>query len=296
MSDQRSGLLAGLGAYLIWGFVPLYFQLLKPASAIEILGHRIVWAAVFVVGLVVLMRQWKWLARARREPRLLATAALAALLVAVNWGTFIWASTNQHVVETSLGYFINPLLSVVLAVVVLKERLRTPQWAAVGVGIVAVVVLTVDYGRPPWIALTLASSFGLYGLVKKKLGAPAIEGLAVESTVLLPLALGYLVWLQFSGGNQFGEVSVLHTVLVISSGVVTAIPLLLFAEATNRVPLSTMGILQYVTPLLQLMCGVVILHEPMPAPRLAGFALVWLALAVFTVDGLRNHRRQVAIA
>ncbi len=294
MTDQRRGLLFGLAAYFIWGLFPLYWRLLKPAGAIEILAHRVLWSLVFV-GLVLLaLRRWDWLRGLTGRPKVLVSLCAAAVVIAVNWGTYIYGVNTERVVETSLGYFINPLFSVLLGVVVLRERLRAVQWIAVAVGIVAVVVLTVDYGRPPWIALVLAFSFGTYGLLKKTAGAPAAEGLAVESAVLAPLALGYLVWLESTGDAHFGHVSLGHALLLVGAGVATAVPLLLFAGAANRIPLSTLGVLQYLAPLMQFALGVLVMHEPMPAARLAGFALVWLALAVFTADGLRNHRRQLA--
>jgi chloramphenicol-sensitive protein RarD len=294
MTEQRRGLWFGVGAYFIWGLFPLYWRLLKPAGALEILAHRMIWSFVFVGLLLAALRQWSWLRTLSR--RALATLALAAVVISVNWGTFIYGVNSDRVVETSLGYFINPLISVLLGVVVLGERLRGLQWVAVGIGALAVVVLTVDYGRPPWIALTLAFSFGTYGLLKKTAGAPAAEGLAVESGLLAPLALGYVVWLESTGEATFGHVSFGHALLMIGAGVATAIPLLLFAGAANRIPLTTLGVLQYLAPLMQFAIGVLVLREPMPPARLAGFALVWLALTIFTVDGLRTHRRQLAEA
>jgi chloramphenicol-sensitive protein RarD len=215
---------------------------------------------------------------------------LAAALIGVNWGTYIYGVNTDRVVETALGYFINPLVSVLLGVAVLRERLRPAQWVALAIGGLAVAVLTVDYGRLPYIALTLAVTFGSYGLVKKQLALPAAEGLFVESAVLAIPALVYLGWLVAGSSSAFGQVSAGHTALLVLAGVATAVPLLLFAGAANRIPLSGLGILQYTAPILQLGCGVLIFHEPMPPARLAGFALVWLALIVFTLDGLRNAR------
>lgn len=296
MTDRRRGLFLGVGAYFIWGLFPLYWPLLKPAGAVEILAHRMVWSFVFVALLLAALRRWRWVRELAAHPKALAALALAAVLISVNWGTYIYGVNTERVVETSLGYFITPLISVLLGVLVLGERLSRPQWAAVGIGAVAVAVLTADYGRPPWIALVLAVSFSTYGLLKKTAGRPAIEGLAVESGLLAPLALAYVCWLEVRGDAAFGHVSVGHALLMIGAGVVTAIPLLLFAGAANQVPLSTLGVLQYLTPTMQFVLGVLVLREPMPAPRLAGFALVWLALAVFTADGLRRHRRQLAEA
>ena len=294
MTDQRRGLLFGFGAYFIWGLFPLYWRLLKPAGAVEILAHRMLWSCVFVLLALAALRRWSWFRTLAGRPKVLAILTLAAVLISVNWGTYIYGVNTGRVVETSLGYFITPLVSVLLGVVVLRERLRRVQWLAVGIGAAAVIVLTVDYGRPPWIAFVLACSFGVYGLLKKTAGAPAAEGLAVESGVLAPLALGYVCWLESTGDAHFGHVSAGHTVLLVSAGAVTAIPLLLFAGAANRVPLTTLGVLQYLAPVMQFAIGVLVLNESMPPARLAGFALVWVALAVFTGDGLRTHRRQLA--
>ncbi|NBE82720.1 EamA family transporter RarD [Micromonospora rubida] len=291
MTPLRIGYLYGLGAYLLWGFFPLYFKLLQPAGPLEILAHRVVWSMVFVTLLLAALRNIGFLRALARRPRALAGIAAAAALIAVNWGAYIYGVNSERVVETALGYFINPLVSVLLGVTVLRERLRPTQWLALGIGAAAVGVLTVDYGRLPWLALTLAVTFAGYGLVKKQLGLPAAEGLFVESAVLALPALGYLGWLATAGGLKFGHVSAGHTALLVLAGAATAIPLLFFAGAANRLPLTALGMLQYVAPILQLGCGVLIFHEPMPPARLAGFALVWLALVVFTTDALRHARR-----
>lgn len=291
MTPLRLGYLYGFGAYLLWGFFPLYMKLLRPAGPMEILAHRIVWSVAFVALLLAAMRNVGFLRALLRRPRALAGVAAAAALIAVNWGTYIYGVNSDRVVETALGYFINPLVVVLLGVTVLRERLRPAQWLALGIGGLAVAVLTVDYGRPPYLALVLALSFAGYGLVKKRLGLPAAEGLFVESAVLALPALAYLGWLTARGDATFGHVSVGHTVLLVAAGAATAIPLLLFAGAANRLPLTGLGMLQYLAPILQLGCGVLIFHEPMPPARLAGFALVWAALIVFTVDALRHSRR-----
>jgi chloramphenicol-sensitive protein RarD len=236
------------------------------------------------------MRNWRFLSRLARDRRLLGGITLAGLLIGVNWATYIYGVNSSRVVETALGYFITPLVVVLLGVTVQRERLRVWQWVALGFGGLAVAVLTVDYGHLPYIALALAASFGSYSLIKKRLSMPPAEGLFVESAVLAVPALGYLTWLNATGGAEFGHVSAGHTVLMLLSGVATAVPLLLFAAAANRVPLVGIGILQYVAPILQLACGVLLFHEPMPPARLAGFALVWIALIIFTVDGLRGAR------
>jgi chloramphenicol-sensitive protein RarD len=296
VSQLRRGYLFAFLAYSCWGFFPLYWKLLEPAGPIEILANRIVWSAVFVALVVSATRNWRFLRPLLRRPRTLAGIVTAAVVIAVNWGLYIYGVNSGHVVETALGYFINPLVTVLLGVGVLRERLRPAQWAAIGVGAIAVAILAVDYGRLPWIALTLAVSFGAYGLVKKSLALPAAEGLFVESAALAGPALAYLAWLAARGRMTFGQVSPVTTVLLVLAGVVTAIPLLLFAGAANRIPLSALGVLQYLTPTLQLGCGVLIYHEPMPPGRLAGFAVVWLALIIFTTDTIRHGRRSARAA
>jgi chloramphenicol-sensitive protein RarD len=292
VTPLRRGYLFGLAAYGLWGLFPLYWKLLRPAGPVEILAHRIIWSVAFVAAILIAVRRWRPLAALARRPRTLAGIGLAAVLVGVNWGTYIYGVNSDHVVEASLGYFITPLVIVLLGVAVLRERLRPGQWAALCVGTLAVAVLTVDYGRLPWIALTVAASFGLYGLVKKRLGLPAAEGLLVESAVLAGPALAYLGVLASHGRSTFGHVSAVHTGLLVLAGAVTAVPLLLFAGAANLIPLSALGLLQYTAPLLQLGCGVLVFHEPMPPARLAGFVLVWLALAAFTWDGLSRRARK----
>jgi chloramphenicol-sensitive protein RarD len=290
MDETRRGLAYGLTAYAIWGFFPLYIRWLRPAGAVEILAHRVVWSVVFVAALLTVVRGWSFLRAMRGQPRRQAGIALAAVLIGVNWGGYIYGVNSERVVETALGYFITPLVVVLLGVVVLRERLRVAQWAALGVGVLAVVVLTVDYGRLPYIALILAASFGSYSLVKKNLALPPSGGLFLESAVLAPPALAYLIWLTATGDSTFGSEGAGHLVLMVGAGAVTAIPLILFAGAANRLPLTAVGILQYVAPILQLALGVFIFHEPMPAARLAGFVLVWTALIIFTVDGIRASR------
>jgi chloramphenicol-sensitive protein RarD len=287
MSEERRGYVYGLVAYTIWGFFPIYFKLLQPAGALEILAHRVIWSVVFVSLLLTALRSWRGVKQILRKPGIV----LAALLIAVNWGTYIYGVNSDRVIETALGYFITPLVVVLLGVTVQRERLRTWQWVAIGVGTVAVIVLTVDYGRLPYIALLLAGSFGSYSLVKKRLALPPAEGLLVESSVIAVPALAYLIVINARGSAEFGHVSAGHTALMIFSGVATAIPLLLFAGAANRVPMVGIGILQYVAPIIQLACGVFLYHEPMPRARLIGFGLVWIALIIFTVDALRGAKK-----
>jgi chloramphenicol-sensitive protein RarD len=269
---------------------PLYWKLLRPSGAGELLALRIVWSFVFVALVILATRGWRRIVPLLHQRRTLGLVTLAGVLIAVNWGTYIYGVNTDRVVETSLGYFINPLVTVVLGVLVLRERLRPAQWAAIGVGAIAVGVLTVDYGHVPLLALVLAVTFGLYGLIKKRLSVPAADGLLLESGALALPALAYILVLGAHHQSTFGHVSAGHTALLIISGAVTAIPLLLFAGAANRIPLSAIGLLQYLAPILQLGCGVLIFGEPMPPARLAGFALVWLALTVFTWDGIQHVR------
>lgn len=290
VSAVRRGYMFGIAAYLGWGFFPLYFKLLEPTGPYEILAHRIVWSAVFMAVLLAVLRKYRFLRELGKQPKRLAGIAFAAVLIGFNWFGFIYGVSTKHVVEISLGYFITPLLSVVLGVVVLRERLRPMQWVAVGVGTVAVIVQAVDLGRLPWLAFIVAGSFGTYGLVKKRVGLPAAEGMFVESAILLLPALAFLIVLGGRGEATVGTSSVWHTALIVLSGVLTAVPLISFAEAANRVPLTALGILQYIAPVMQFGTGVLIFHEPMPAARLAAFTLVWLALIVFTWDALRQRR------
>ena len=288
MSYLRSGLAAGLGAYFLWGLFPLYWPLLEPAGPLEILAHRIAWSLVFLAAVLALTSGFRWIrGLGRRRAGLLA---IAAALITVNWGTFIYAVNNDHVVETSLGYFITPLVSVALGVTVLGERLRRHQRVAVTIAALAVLILALDYGRPPWIALTLALSFGTYGLVKKRADVEGTESLAVETALLAPAALAFLVWLQASGDATLFTQDAGHVGLLALSGVVTAVPLILFGAAAIRVSLTTIGILQYLAPTMHFLIGVLLYDEPMPLTRLVGFALVWVALAVFTAGALRSTR------
>lgn len=293
MSALRRGYLYGLTAYLIWGFFPLYIKLLRPAGALEILAHRVVWSVVVVALVLAVTRGWRSLRQVVRRPRTLVGITAAATLLAVNWGFYIYGVNTDRVVETALGYFINPLVVILLGVTVLRERLRVAQWVALAVGGAAVVVLTIDYGRLPYIALILAASFATYGLAKKQMALPAASGMFVESAALAVPATGYLAWLVWRAEPAFGNVSAGHTALMMLAGAATAIPLMLFAGAANRVPMTGLGIVQYAAPVLQFAMGVLVFHEPMPPARLAGFALVWLALMVFTVDAIR-HARQSA--
>ncbi|MBI4941447.1 MAG: EamA family transporter RarD [Actinobacteria bacterium] len=291
-SPGRHGAIYGMGAYLLWGIFPLYFRLLERSGAVEVVLHRILWSLLVCAVVLTAVRQWSVLRATLASPRTVGVLGTAAVLLAVNWGTYIYGVNSGHVVEASLGYFINPLVTVLLGVVVLKERLRPAQWVAVGLGTVAVVVLTVDYGRPPVIALTLAVTFGMYGLLKNRVGATvgALASLSTETLVLAPLAAVGIVVLEVRGQGHFGDDAPWQALLLMTTGVVTVVPLLFFAAAARRIPLSTMGLLQYVTPVLQLLCGVLVFGERMPLSRWLGFGIVWAALAVMTVDSLRTAR------
>ncbi|MFD5542780.1 EamA family transporter RarD [Streptomyces sp. NPDC127079] len=289
--EQRAGLLNGIAAYGMWGLVPLFWPLLKPAGSVEILAHRMVWSLAFVTAALAFVRRWAWAGELLRQPRRLALVAVAAAVITVNWGVYIWAVNAGHVVEASLGYFINPLVTIAMGVLLLKERLRPAQWAAVGVGFAAVAVLTVGYGQPPWISLVLAFSFATYGLVKKKVNLGGVESLAAETAIQFLPALGYLLWLAGHGESSFLDDGTGHAALLASTGIVTAVPLVCFGAAAIRVPLSTLGLLQYLAPVFQFLCGILYFHEAMPAERWAGFALVWLALSLLTWDALRTARR-----
>lgn len=284
-------MLLGAAAYLCWGFFPLYWPLLEPAGSVEILAHRVVWSLAFVALLLTVTARWSSFRMIWSDRRLLVILAVASVAVAINWGVFIYGVTHDHVIETSLGYFINPLVTVLLGVFFLGERLRAIQWVAVGVGFVAVVILTVDYGRLPIIALALAFSFGTYGFLKKKADLGAVEGLTMETAILAPIALIYLVGLEFQDSLTFGHDGPSNALLLAFTGVVTAIPLLLFGGAATRLTLTSVGLLQYLAPIMQFVLGLFVFDEQMTTPRWAGFVLVWLALMIFTADTLVNHRR-----
>ncbi|KOV85785.1 protein rarD [Nocardia sp. NRRL S-836] len=273
----------------MWGLFPAYWPLLVPAAPVEVLAHRIVWSCVTMGLLLAVLRKWRPLIELSWKGWLIVSAA--AVLITVNWGTYIYAVNTQHVVESALGYFITPLVSVVLGMVFLKERLRPAQFVALGVVVAAVVVLTVDYGELPMISLVLACSFGVYGLLKKKVPLDATSSLAAESAVIAPIALVYL--LTLGSANTFTTAGTGHTLLLLSTGIVTVIPLLLFGLGAQLIPLTTMGMLQYLAPILQFAWGVFVVHEPMPPSRWAGFLLVWVALAIFTADAVRNRRKHV---
>jgi chloramphenicol-sensitive protein RarD len=292
LTPRASGLIYGVAAYALWGLFPLFWPLLEPANPLEILACRIVFSCVVVAVILAVRREFQGVRSMDRSTLLRLCAAGVA--IAANWGVYIWGVNNGHVIETSLGYFINPLVTIGLGVVILHERLRAVQWMAVALGAIAVTVLSVDYGRPPWIALALACSFGTYGFIKKGVRASPPEGLLIEGAVLTVPALVVLAALALAGSATWvgHDATPAHLALLFSAGPITALPLLLFAGAATRLPLSTMGLLQYLTPVMQFAIGVLVLHESTSFALLCGFALVWIALAILAVDGVR-HRNQV---
>jgi len=295
VSESQRGFLLGAAAFTLWGIFPLYWTVLGPADAFEILAHRVVWSVLAMAALVLVVRRRAQLVAILHDRRRRRLLTLAAVVIGLNWGGYIWGVNNGYVVETALGYFINPLVTVLMGVFIIGERLRRLQWVAMGIATVAVVGLTVELGRPPWVALLLAFSFGSYGLAKKKANAGAVEGLAWETLVIAPIALGYLAFLGTRGDLSFVENGATHMLLLISTGVVTALPLICFGAAATRVSMTTLGLLQYVAPTIQFALGVLVFDEPMPPMRLAGFVLVWLALAIFTSEALQHRRRQLRL-
>jgi chloramphenicol-sensitive protein RarD len=296
LTEQRAGTVAGFSAYALWGVFPLVFRLLEEVSAVEILFHRIAWSLVVVLGVLAVQRRFPELATLVRHRRSLQRLALAAVFISINWLTYIWAVNSGHVVDAALGYYVNPLITVALGVLVLHEQLRSAQKVALGFGAASVVVLTVANGRVPWIALVLACSFATYGYLKKDAGAAALTSLAIETAVLAPIAVVGLSLFAARGELSFSAGSPWRDLLLAGLGVITAVPLLLFATAATRIPLSMLGLLQYVTPTMQLISGVVILGEDLPPERLVGFVLVWIALAVLATDAVRSERRARRLA
>jgi chloramphenicol-sensitive protein RarD len=291
--ETTAGILFGIGAYGLWGLLPLYFFVLMPAGAVEIVANRVVWSLVFCALLITVTRSWTVLVRALRDRAVFGSLALAAFLIAVNWLTYTYGVTTGQAVEASLGYFINPLVSVLLGVLVLKEKLRPLQWSAVGIGFIAVGVLTYSYGKLPWIALTLAFSFGLYGFVKKRVGpkVDAVTSLSVETIVLAPFAAATMIYLAVAGTATLTTQGPGHFWLLLASGVITAVPLLFFGASARRLPMTTIGLLQYFAPMLQFILALLVFKETMTLDRWIGFGVVWLALLVLTVDMLRTARK-----
>jgi chloramphenicol-sensitive protein RarD len=289
--DARRGFWAAFAAFVIWGMLPLYIRQLAPTGAVEIMAHRVIWACLFVFVYLAFKGEVGKVWAALRDARIRTRLAVTAALITVNWLVYVWAVSHGHVVESSLGYFINPLVSVLLGVFVLKERLNRWQWLAVSLAALGVLWLTVQVGRPPWIALTLALSFGLYGLLRKQVAVESVPGLGVEVLLIAPVMFVYLLHLVSQGQMTFAHHSLYVDVFLIAGGAVTAIPLVLFAYGVRRVPLSTIGILQYVGPSLQLLTGVFLFKEPFTAVQAVGFGLIWAALVVYAGEGLWRGRR-----
>lgn len=287
---KNRGVSSAAIAYVIWGLFPLYWHALAHVPPLEVLMHRIVWSCVLLGGVLVVTRQGTSLLAAARNPRVLGIYTVAAVLVSINWFVYVWAVGQGFVVETSLGYFINPLISVLLGVVLLRERLRRAQWVAVGLAALGVAYLTVSYGQLPWIALSLAVSFALYGLVKKLSPLGSVQGLALETGLLALPAFAFLVFGPASPGGAFVEAQPVTMALLVGAGVATTVPLLLFGSAARKIPLVWIGLLQYIAPTIQFALGILVFHETMTADRLIGFSAVWVALAVFAVEGALAHR------
>jgi chloramphenicol-sensitive protein RarD len=293
---MKRGPLLAAGAYLLWGVLPIYWRALAGVPALEILLHRIVWSLAVVLILLVARKEWRWLADGLRRPAVFRVFLVTAALLAVNWLVYLWANNNGHIVETSLGYFITPLVSVVLGLLVLHERMRPGQWLSVGIAALGVLFLVLTAGGWLWISLALALSFGFYGLLRKTARLGSLEGLTVEMAILFLPALGYLLLLSARGEAAFGAAGASTTTLLALSGIVTAVPLLLFASGARLVPLTTLGLLQYIAPTMQFCIGVFVYHEPFDTARLLGFSIVWFALAVYSLEGYRHRRRALAPA
>jgi len=288
---MNKGILAGIGAYTLWGLFPIYWRLLEQDPAIEILAHRMVWSLMFVTVILTVQKEWAWLGEVLRNRRTMVIYTLAAILLSFNWYTYIWAINAGYVVEASLGYFINPLVNILLGVIFLGEKLRGWQVAAVILAGLGVVYLTVSYGSLPWISLALAFTFGMYGLIKKTAALESMHGFSLETMVLFLPALAYLFYRNASGVGAFVHQGIFITVLLILAGPVTSIPLLMFGYAARKIPLSMLGFIQYITPTMQFLLGVFVYFEPFPKARLVGFCIIWLALLVYSLEGVLFNRK-----
>jgi chloramphenicol-sensitive protein RarD len=287
---DRRGLFAAIFAFALWGVFPLYWYLLKAVPALQIIAHRVIWCCVFVVGYLLLRDGTGWLRQALSGRKVGRMLLLSSVLISTNWGIYIWAVTSGRVVDASLGYFINPLVNVLLGVVVLHERLNRAQWSAVAVAAIGVLWLTIVHGQPPWIALALACSFGVYGLIRKVAAVDAVPGLAIESLILFPVALGWLLWAQWQGVGAFADGDLTSDALLVFGGALTALPLIGFAYGARRIPYSLAGLLQYIAPTLQLLCGVLILGESFDTLQAVGFGCIWAALAIYASDSWRRSQ------
>lgn len=292
---MNTGIVYAALAFLVWGLFPLYFHAISDVTPLEILAHRMVWSLLFLAIVLAVRRQWGWLPKLLNQPKVLAGFVASAIFLSSNWFIYIWAVNNGHVIDASLGYFINPLVNVLLGLLVLKEKLRRGQWLAIGLAACGVAWLTWQGGQLPWIALLLAGTFGVYGLLRKTAALAALEGLSLETMLLFPLAVAYLGWLSWHGQNTF--VNTAHDGtrwLLVAAGPITAIPLLLFAAGARRIPLSVLGLLQYIGPTIQMLLGVWFFHEAFTPARLAGFAVIWGALLLYVAEGLWLMRRPAA--
>ena len=287
---MNSGVIYAALAFLSWGLFPLYFRAIADVPPSQILMHRMIWSLVFLAVLLAVRRQWKWLPQLLASPRAVAAFMASAVLLSANWLIYIWAVNNHHVVEASLGYFINPLVNIMLGYFLLHERLRAGQWGAIALAAAGVAWLAWQAGNMPWIALALAFTFGAYGLMRKTAPLGALEGLSFETMVLFPFALGYLAWLSITGDNAFAAADGNTQWMLVALGPLTAVPLLLFGAGARRIPLSVLGLLQYISPSMQFLIGVLLFREPFSLPRLAGFALIWAALALYALEGLWQRR------
>ncbi|MEM9777692.1 MAG: EamA family transporter RarD [Chloroflexota bacterium] len=291
---NKAGFLNGLGAFVLWGFLPIYWKLIADVPAVETLSHRVVWSLVFLLIVLTVTRNWIWLGPVLSDKRKMGLTLLASILLSINWGLYIWAVNIGEILSASLGYYINPLLSVLIGVLFFKERLRVLQWIAIAIAACGVLWLTWSYGQLPWIGLSLAASFGVYGALKKMAVLGSIEGLAVETAGVFLPALGYLIYLAVMGTGSFISVGSFTSWVLVGTGLATAIPLLMFAGAAQRIPLSMVGMMQYIAPTIQLLIGVLMYAEPFPAERQIGFAFIWAALILFSAEGLWQQRTQSA--
>jgi chloramphenicol-sensitive protein RarD len=291
---MKNGILSAIGAYTLWGLLPLYWKSIQAVPALEVLCHRTVWSLLFIVLLLAWKKRWQWLQQVRKSPLTIVTFLATAFLLGVNWFIYIWAVNAGHIVDASLGYFINPLISVFLGMLFLGERMRRWQWVAIGVAASGVIFLTAGYRAFPWIALTLAITFGFYGLLRKTASLEATEGLALETAVLSIPAIGYLTYLELVGTTSFGHAGTATSALLAFTGIVTAIPLLLFNYAARRITLATVGILQYIAPTLQFLLGVLVYGEEFAETRVIGFSVIWIALLIYSLEGFVEGRRRTA--
>lgn len=288
---MNRGIIYAIGAYTLWGILPIYWKALQNVPAAEILSHRMAWSLIFVAVLLAYQNRWQWLTVARKSPRILLTFLATASILALNWFIYIWAVNAGYIVETSLGYFINPLINVLLGFIFLGERVRLWQGVAIGIALTGVLYLTLSYGALPWIALTLGFSFAIYGLLRKTASLNSLEGLSLETALLFFPALAYLIYLEWVGRAAFGHVDPMTTSLLAFSGVATALPLLLFAAAARRITLTTLGVLQYMAPSMQFLLGVFVYGESFSPARMVGFGLIWLALIIYSAEGLNQGRK-----